>query len=452
MNSLCLVTIAVYTFCAPEAVQDRGLLPNPGFEEGLSGWLLRPGDSRQVSVVDGGPQRGKVLQMRPAGRLLGVETERLELGHTLKADQAYRVEAQLNSGGLAKGIFAMSMYCFDDHGKPLRQIAFYGLSVKSAAHDWRRVRGEFGPGTRNALPAGTRAVCIRFSFYEAAGDCQGQVDVDDVVLRPYTPPGGAGWPAEIVAEVGDLGIRFESRSFWTLYRIDYKGTRLCVDRFGSHYGSVANFPKVGFIGSGHTENEDEQVLDLRLTVDGKPVAKPESPVRCQSIRLLKKSRIRALVLNTEIEVRDGRILEDVRLRAERPTPVSLIYHFMHPWTPTATEYLAELADGTRLEGVFNGDGKQKIDKPTRWSAIYDGPSAKGAVTVVVAAPTEDDWRTRYWARPPAYRKHYFVTFLGRTIPADREFHYRVVTVPFAAPAERWKEEAARLAVSELAGS
>lgn len=161
---------------------------------------------------------------------------------------------------------------------------------------------------------------------------------------------------------------------WTLYRIDYKGTRLCLDRFGSHYGSVANFPGVGFIGSGHTENENEQVLDLKVFVDGKPVPKPESPVRCRSIRLLKKSRIRTLVLTTEIEVRDGRILEDVRLRADKPTPVTLIYHFMHPWTPTATEYLAELSDGTRLEGVFNGDRKQKIDKPTRWSAVYDGPS------------------------------------------------------------------------------
>ena len=55
----------------------------------------------------------------------------------------------------------------------------------------------------------------------------------------------ASWPKEIVADViapegAGLQIRFESRSFWTLYRIDYRGTRLCLDRFGSHYGSVAN--------------------------------------------------------------------------------------------------------------------------------------------------------------------------------------------------------------------
>jgi hypothetical protein len=257
------------------------------------------------------------------------------------------------------------------------------------------------------------------------------------------PP--AGWPREIVAEVGQLGLRFESRSFWTLYRIDYQGTRICLDRFGSHYGSVANFPNVGFIGSGHTENENEQVLSLKLTVDGQPVSRPPASLRCQTIRLEKRSRIRTLVLDTAIEARDNRLLEDVRLRADQPTPVKLIYHFMHPWTFTATEYLAELPDGTRMEGAFCGDHKFRVDRPTRWSAIYDGPSSKGAVTCVLAAPTDDDWRTRYWDISDRYRKHYFVTFQNKTVPANREFHYQVLTIPFAAPHAAWKTTATRLA-------
>ena len=256
-----------------------------------------------------------------------------------------------------------------------------------------------------------------------------------------------GWPTGITAGMDDLEVRFESRSFWTLYRIDYKGTRLCLDRFGSHYGSVANFPGVGFIGSGHTENENERVLELKLFVDGKAVRKPEPTTRCREIRLVKTSRIRDLVLNTEIRVRDNRIIEEVRLKADRPTPVNLIYHFMHPWTPTATEYCAELLDGTLVEGVFNGDRSQKIDKATRWSAVYDGPSGKGAVTCVINAPRDDDWRTRYWDVPDRYRKHYLVTFQNETVPADREFHYQVVTMPFEASQEQWKVEAARLAAT-----
>jgi hypothetical protein len=265
------------------------------------------------------------------------------------------------------------------------------------------------------------------------------------VFRPGGPPEREGWPHEIIARIGDLEVRFESRSFWTLYRVDYQGTRLGLDRWGSHYGSVVSFPGVGFIGSGHTENEDEQVLDLKLSVDGRPVDKPESTVTCREIRLQKRSRIRDIILDTEIDVQGNRIIEDVRLRTNKPTPVNLIYHFMHPWTPTATEYCAELLDGTRVDGAFTGDRTQRIDQATRWSAIYDGPSGKGAVTCVLNAPSDDDWRTRYWDVPDRYRKHYLATFLSRTGPPGREFHYRVVTVPFEAPDERWKEEAARVA-------
>ncbi|MHC4399354.1 MAG: hypothetical protein ACYTG0_06725 [Planctomycetota bacterium] len=266
--------------------------------------------------------------------------------------------------------------------------------------------------------------------------------------EPLPGPGFADgiddWPREIVVESGDLEVRFESRSFWTLYRIDYKKTRLCLDQWGSHYGSVVSFPGVGFIGSGHTENENEQILDVRLFVDGKPVSQPKSTVRCREFRLEKKSRIRDFVLHTAIAVRDNRILEEVKLRADKPTPVNLIYHFMHPWTPTATEYLAELLDGSRVEGVFNGDRAQKIDGATRWSAVYDGPSGMGAVTYVLDAPSDDDWRTRYWDVPDRYRKHYLTTFLGKTVPGDREFLYRVVTVPVEASAPRWKDAAARI--------
>jgi hypothetical protein len=220
-----------------------------------------------------------------------------------------------------------------------------------------------------------------------------------------------------------------------------------LDRWGSHYGSVVNFPGVGFIGSGHTEHEDEQVLELQLVVDGQLVERPKSIVQCGQLNLKKKSRIRDFVLHTEIEIRDNRIVEDVRMVAEKPTPVNLIYHFMHPWALSVTEYLAELPDATRVEGRFQGDGGQKVDQTVRWSAIYDGPSGKGAVTYILDTPADDTARTRYWDVSGGYRKHYLATFLSSTVPANEEFHYRVVTVPFEADQQHWKDEAARVAES-----
>ncbi len=442
------LSLAIVTFLLGTTVaEEEPLLPNGEFSDELAGWVYRPGDETQVTLAEGSDEQGAVLELHPDGKLLGVETERLTIGAELGEDQAYEVFAQLKHDGLESGVFAFSMYCFDEGGKSLKQIAFYHLSAKSPPHDWKKVRGVFGPGTQNPLPEGTKSICVRFSFYQADRDCRGKVTVDDVVLLPFDPPQHEGWPREILANVDDLEIRFESRSFWSLYRIDYRGTRLGLDRWGSHYGSVANFPGVGFIGTGHTENEDEQIVDLKLFVDGKPVKEPESNVTCEEIRLVKESRIRDFVLNSEIRIHDNRIVEEVRLTADKATPVNLVYHFMHPWTATATEYAAELLDGTRIEGVFDGDRKQKIDQATRWSAIYDGPSGKGAVTYVLDAPENDDWRTRYWDVPDRYRKHYLVTFLGRTVPEGQEFRYRIVTVPFEAEAGDWKMEAARVAES-----
>ncbi len=443
--SSCLPIAVLILSGASASGQEGRLVPNGEFADGLEGWVFRPGDRSQVSLVNDGGDGGPALHLHPDDKLLGVETKRLAIGRELRPGQAYRARARLKSDGLTKGVFAFSMYCFNAKGRSLKQIAFYRLTTKSRRHGWREVAGTFGPGTRNPLPADTRSICLRFSFYHRGKQCAGNVFVDDVRLQAYEPPAHERWPAEIVAAVGDLGVRFERRSFWTLYRIDYRGTRLCLDRYGSHYGSVASFPGVGFIGTGHTENEDERILDVKLFVDGKQVEVPERSVRCREIRLWKRSRIRSFILETDIRVGGDRIVEDVRLRAEKPTPVTRIYHFMHPWTPTVTEYAAELLDGTRVQGKFDGDRKQEIDRPTRWSAIYDGPSGKGAVTVVLAAPSDDDWRTRYWDVPGRYRKHYFTTFLGKTVPADREFHYHVVTVPFETAPDRWQQEAKRLA-------
>ncbi|NQT12623.1 MAG: hypothetical protein HQ582_07740, partial [Planctomycetes bacterium] len=118
----CSISVAMLlSLCAVSPDQQSGLLPNPGFSDGLDGWVYRPGDESQVSLVDAGADRGKALRMRPDGRLLGVETERLAFGRQLEPDQAYQVEAELKHAGLDSGVFAFSMYCFDANGKSLQQ-------------------------------------------------------------------------------------------------------------------------------------------------------------------------------------------------------------------------------------------------------------------------------------------------------------------------------------------
>jgi len=255
---------------------------------------------------------------------------------------------------------------------------------------------------------------------------------------------GASWPSSILVDVGDIETRIESRSFWTLYRVDYRGGRIGIDAFGSHYGTVVSFPEIGFIGSGHTENENEQVLSLRIDIDGEEQLQPADAIQAKSVRLHKRSRIRSLIVETDIVIEGDRIVEDVVLKADAPTPVNRIYHFMHPWTPTATEFAAERADGEMISGAFNGQRDFKVDAPTRWSAVYDEPTGKGAVIIVLDTPEDEPWKTWYWDIDGRYRKHYLVTFLNQTVPPGRDFRYRVAIVPFAAEKATWREEARRI--------
>jgi hypothetical protein len=432
------------------AAQESNLLPANDLPDGLQGWEFSPGPASYATVeTDGGDGR-RAVKLAPEGTNWGLDSAPLTIGKEILPDRAYEASAALRSAGIGHGLFAFSVCAYDAAGKRLVQLSAHRLSAKSEPHDWQVKTLSFGSGTPRPLPAATQTVRLRFSFYDPEGKPTGTVFMRDpaVTELPAAEPGpSTGWPASVLADVGELQVRFESRSFWTLYRIDYRDTRLCVDHFGSHYGTVANFAGTGFIGSGHTENEDEKLLELAFAVDGKPCPKPAEQYKADRVELRKRSRLRDLHVDTLVAVADNRIVEDVRLRTEQPAKMNLIYHFMHPWTPQMSDYLAELADGTRLSGEFVGDEKQKICKPVNWSAVYSRELGMGAVTVVWDVPADLPWETRYWDMPPRYRKHYFTTFVNATPPKDQALRYRVATICFAASAEAWQEKAAALAAA-----
>ena len=419
----------------------ENLLPIQDFANGLDGWQLAPGPADFAAVQDG----GKAVQLAPRGRNYGLNSAPLTVGAEIRLDHAYTASAAIRNAGLEHGVFAFSVCAFDAAGKRLAQMSAHSLSTKSAPHDWLTRKLSFGRGTANALPPETHTVRLRFSFHDPDGKPSGTVSVREATVVEQELGPFPDWPREILADVGDLQVRFESRSFWTLYRIHFRGAVLGLDRFGSHYGSVANFAGTGFIGSGHTENENEQLLELALFVDGKPCPVPAPAYTCRRIELRKRSRVRGLQLDSVIVVADDRIVEEVCVKAKEKAEFNLIYHFMHPWTTQMSDFLAELPDGTRVSGPFVGDKKQKLCKPAKWSAVYSRDLGKGAVTVVWDVPAGLPWETRYWDVPDTYRKHYFTTFVKAEVPLDRELRYRVVTVPFAAAAENWQERAAAVA-------
>jgi len=252
------------------------------------------------------------------------------------------------------------------------------------------------------------------------------------------------WPKEIIADIGNLQIRLESRSFWTLYRVDYKGVRLGLDIYGSHYGHVAKYPKIGFIGSGHTENEDEQVKSLKLYINGHAVTKPVANYKCSSIKLVKKSKIRNLILDSEISVAEGKIIEDLKIKAEKPEKLDYMYLFMHPWATSFSDF-AVLDKGHEMSGKFTDSKNFMVDKTVKKITLFNRKLNKGIITCITAVPNDIKWSNRYWDYPKRYRKHYFKAFIKTMVKPGKSYHFRAVTVPFEATAKTWLKTARKLA-------
>lgn len=424
---------------------------NPGFESGLDGWSLRPGDPAMVALEPLGDDDGTALKLTAAGANLGINSAPLIFGKELAREHVYRVRARLRFDGLEKGVAAFSICAYDVNDRRIAQYAVQNWSTGSAPHDWITRGALIGPGTDKPFPQNAHAVRLRLSFYDQEGDARGTIWMDDASVSEETaPPATSAWPVSILVTADRLQIRFESRSFWTLYRIDYDDVRICKDQFGSHYGSVANLKGTGFVGSGHTENDETEQIDaLSLEIDGKPVEKPADKYEAETVVLHKRSRIRSLSLDTTVTVADNRILEEVTMEAADPTDLNLIYHFMHPWVTEMSHYAGETVDGELVTGEFKGDKGMRIAAPVSWSAVFSETLQKGALTIVLDVPDDVPWNVRYWDVPKRYRKHYLMSFAGMTVPAGRPYRYRVLTIPFEADSPGWLTQARSMAAHVL---
>ena len=253
------------------------------------------------------------------------------------------------------------------------------------------------------------------------------------------------WPKDILVNSGNLQVRFESRSFWSLYRIEYKGKRIGTDFFGRHYGSVGLFKGIGFIGSGHVENDKEQVKTISIKVNGEKIDIPHTVYeKCNSFELSKISMVRSIQLTTTINITSDKIVETVIVEAFKPEKLNLFYHFMYPWAVTTTDYMAELSDGKIIQNKFNGDKGFKIKKTVKWSAIFDDTMNTGAIIFISELPKGIRSFLKYWDRPYAYKKHYLQTMNGMKLKPGKKYRYQAIVVPFASTPDKWSEKVSEI--------
>ncbi|OGV39131.1 MAG: hypothetical protein A2020_13645 [Lentisphaerae bacterium GWF2_45_14] len=259
-------------------------------------------------------------------------------------------------------------------------------------------------------------------------------------------------PQSFYVSGGDLKVRFDARKFYTMNRIEYKGKLLGVDNTGSHYGTVFSFSGVGFIGTGHIENEKENLKSLDAWSNGKKIAlenlKNNEEIKSTDFKLVRKSEIKGIEISNTIEIKDNVIYEEVELSPKEDIKIAFVYNFMHPWTTEMDRFAAETSDGKREEGIFVGDGKFRVNKDFNWAAFYSAPLKMGTVLRRIENSSPGKSIIMLWDKPPSYRKFYFKSSPNETLKKGAVYKLCLKTGFFECQPEEWLSAVEKTAVKE----
>ncbi len=257
----------------------------------------------------------------------------------------------------------------------------------------------------------------------------------------------------ITVRCGEVTLLFRQASQWTPGRIDFRGAPMTTER--SAYGTVFSFPEVGFIGTGHLENEPEPLESVAFFLDGEKVENPEAELEATSqFRFERVSHVRDFHLRGIIEIKDDRLYETATVSTENAVPLKLVYHFMHAWRPTVSAYLAG-RDGDAPEDLLRGelrDGddvarKFYVNERVDWIAVYEPESRQFAVSRLLETPEEGKHVSMIWNVPGTYRKYYLKCFNNETVTAGFEGTWRMVTGFGSSELGEWEEKARALAAA-----
>lgn len=294
--------------------------------------------------------------------------------------------------------------------------------------------------------------CSFFAFFRAKSS-QGETSTKI--------PDNAKRPISLTVSVGELRTRIDGAKMWTMSGIDYENTVMAVE--DSAYGTVVTFPGERHLGTGHFldvpgkpgEIEKEDVTELKFFLDDKIVTSltPKMNLAGKSFRMERKSKIRNLNLESMVDLRDGVLIETAHLRTREPVELEKSYPLMYAWTPQATVYVFGDDNGIQKRGTFRSVPEKAVEgreKSSRWMAVFDPRSGKGAVCYLVQHPATAEAWLQYTDAPGVYRKLRIMSFVGQTVPAGFDGTFQTISGFFRAKESNWEKQAEKR-VAELKG-
>lgn len=263
------------------------------------------------------------------------------------------------------------------------------------------------------------------------------------------------WPQEVVVTVGDIRTRIDGPKMWTLSGIEFQDTVMATE--DSAYGSVLTIRNVGLLGTAHFldvpgkpgQVEKEQVTSLQLFVDDKPVRDftPKMNLSGKSFRMARKSKIRAMDLETSVSLHEGMLIETVSFHATAPIDLRVAYPWMYALTPEATVSVFGNNDEIRQRGTFLSEGKgvSQVVQNANWMAVFNPSCGKGSVCCFLKHPPTDEASLLLIDAPGIYRKVAAYSLVDKIVPEGFDGTYQSAVGFFNATERDWEEHARRRA-------
>ncbi len=273
--------------------------------------------------------------------------------------------------------------------------------------------------------------------------------------------GAASWPEKVVVSVGELRTRVDGPKMWTLSGIDYQNEVMATE--DSAYGTVLTIRNVGHLGTAHFldvpgkpgQVEREEVTHLQFFVDDKPFRElsPKMTLAGDSFRLERRSKIRALDLDSTVSIRDGVLIETARFRVTGPIDLQNAYPWMYAWTPLATDYVFGDDKEIQKRGAFLKEGPtvSQVVKQATWMATFNSGSRKGSVCCFLKHPPDTEGSFLLIDAPGVYRKVAAYTLVDKIVAPGFAGTYQSAVGFFTATESNWEEQAQRRA-TELRSS
>jgi len=270
------------------------------------------------------------------------------------------------------------------------------------------------------------------------------------------PSAQADWPQKVTVTVGDIRTRIEEAKLWTLSGIDFQNTVMATEE--SAYGTVITIRGVGHLGTAHFldvpgkpgEIEKENVTSLQFFVDGKAVKDftPTMNLSGTTFRMERRSKIRALDLESTVLIQEGVLIETQHWHATKAIDLRMSYPLMYAWTPAATHFAVGDDSGILQRGVFRKEGKGDdggLNKTARWMAVFDAANGRGSVCYLLKHPADADGWLQWSDAPGIYRKLRIMTFVEKIVPEGFEGTYQSAVGFFSATEADWEQQAQRRA-------